>query len=361
LNYTNSILANSPSGGDCRNDGTIAVHVQNLVESGACSQDIMADPLLGPLLDNGGPTDTQALLMGSPAINAADNSACVADPVNGTDQRGVIRPQADACDIGAYEVEAIAGLTAESDSPTGLGEPTTFTATVTAGESVAYTWNFGDSTIGAGATTKHTFALTGSYEVTATATNAANQMTTTLLVQVIAPVTGLVAENDGPTALGESTHFTATVAGGSDVTYFWDFGDSQSGAGPTPSHTYAAVGTYTAVVTASNVLGSATASTEVVVAEAIAGLTANSNSPTLLGNATTFTATITAGSDVTYTWDFGDSQSGAGAIATHTYTTAGIYAVSVVATNALGSQTVTIAVEVIELSYLIHLPAVWNP
>ena len=54
--------------------------------------------LLGPLWDNGGPTLTHALLPGSPAINAGDDSAAPA-----TDQRGVPRPQGLRSDIGAYE------------------------------------------------------------------------------------------------------------------------------------------------------------------------------------------------------------------------------------------------------------------
>jgi hypothetical protein len=56
------------------------------------------DPLLGPLQNNGGPTPTQALLPGSPAIDAGDSVGCPP-----TDQRGVARPQGTACDIGAYE------------------------------------------------------------------------------------------------------------------------------------------------------------------------------------------------------------------------------------------------------------------
>lgn len=59
---------------------------------------LFADPLLGPLADNGGPTETRALLAGSPAINAGNAAACPA-----TDQRGVGRPQGSGCDIGAYE------------------------------------------------------------------------------------------------------------------------------------------------------------------------------------------------------------------------------------------------------------------
>ena len=57
------------------------------------------DPLLDALADNGGPTRTHALLVDSPAIDAA-----VASTVS-TDQRGVSRPQGSAADIGAFEFE----------------------------------------------------------------------------------------------------------------------------------------------------------------------------------------------------------------------------------------------------------------
>ena len=59
------------------------------------------DPLIkASLRDNGGFTETLALLPGSPAIDGGDNTGCPA-----TDQRGVARPQGTACDIGAYEFQ----------------------------------------------------------------------------------------------------------------------------------------------------------------------------------------------------------------------------------------------------------------
>jgi CSLREA domain-containing protein len=58
------------------------------------------DPRLGALADNGGPTRTHALQLGSPAIDAASTPDCPT-----TDQRGVLRPQGAACDIGSYERE----------------------------------------------------------------------------------------------------------------------------------------------------------------------------------------------------------------------------------------------------------------
>jgi hypothetical protein len=54
------------------------------------------NPLLGPLQDNGGLTQTRALLAGSPAIDKGEGCAT-------TDQRGISRPQGPACDIGAFE------------------------------------------------------------------------------------------------------------------------------------------------------------------------------------------------------------------------------------------------------------------
>jgi len=62
------------------------------------------DPNLGPLANNGGATETHALLSGSPAIDTGDCTDINGNPVT-TDQRGVSRPQGSGCDIGAYEVE----------------------------------------------------------------------------------------------------------------------------------------------------------------------------------------------------------------------------------------------------------------
>lgn len=59
---------------------------------------ITADPLLGALADNGGPTRTHALLAGSAAVNAGTSTGAPA-----TDQRGAARPQGAGVDIGAFE------------------------------------------------------------------------------------------------------------------------------------------------------------------------------------------------------------------------------------------------------------------
>lgn len=95
---------NSPQ--DCVDGGGFFhSHDHNLDSDDTCglteANDLPAtSPLIGPLQDNGGPTETHALLENSPAINAGSNANCPS-----RDQRGIIRPQGFVCDIGAYEFD----------------------------------------------------------------------------------------------------------------------------------------------------------------------------------------------------------------------------------------------------------------
>jgi hypothetical protein len=63
---------------------------------------VAAEPHLGPLAANGGPTLTRELLAGSPAVDAGTAAG------QATDQRGLSRPQGATPDIGAFEVEVAA-------------------------------------------------------------------------------------------------------------------------------------------------------------------------------------------------------------------------------------------------------------
>jgi CSLREA domain-containing protein len=108
----NSIVANNTgsSGANCLVPITSLGH--NIAGDASCALAGVGDrnntdPLLGPLADNGGPTQTHAPLPGSPAIDAvplADCTAASGAPF-ATDQRGVARPQDAACDIGSVEAK----------------------------------------------------------------------------------------------------------------------------------------------------------------------------------------------------------------------------------------------------------------
>lgn len=94
----NSIIAfNGVS--DC-NTSADTIFQGNWFGDNTCSGDANGDPLLGPLQDNGGPTETHALLAGSGAIDIAITGFCQF-PVGLIDQRGLRRTG--VCDSGAFE------------------------------------------------------------------------------------------------------------------------------------------------------------------------------------------------------------------------------------------------------------------
>jgi hypothetical protein len=107
------------------------------------------NPMLGPLANNGGETETEAPLAGSPAIDAGTNTGCPT-----TDQRGVARPQGATCDIGAYELAPPSALTSSASA---VG-PTTATLAGTASNpdvlagTVHFQWGtttaYGSETVG---------------------------------------------------------------------------------------------------------------------------------------------------------------------------------------------------------------------
>ncbi len=105
----NTIIANNVGVGNSCSPGGIINGGNNIDDGITCSWGSDSgsmsntNPLLGTLADNGGFTQTFALLAGSPAINTGNDSICAADPVNNLDQRGIARPQGTHCDIGAYE------------------------------------------------------------------------------------------------------------------------------------------------------------------------------------------------------------------------------------------------------------------
>ena len=91
-----------------------------------CTNIIITDPKLGPLVDNGGLTPTMALGAGSSAIDfGGQNSTCAA-----SDQRGVMRPQGAGCDIGAYEAVTSTSMLVNSVLPTSRSVMTGSMATI---------------------------------------------------------------------------------------------------------------------------------------------------------------------------------------------------------------------------------------
>jgi hypothetical protein len=204
------------------------------------------NPMLRPLANNGGPTQTHELLPISPAINAGDD--CVADaahcgdpdiPQLTNDQRdtGFPRKVGTHVDIGAVEVNYAIGATGGTPQSTNINSPfaTALQATVTesgnpaSGVTVTFTapgsgasGTFPGSVTTATATTNATGVATaptftangtvgGPYNVVASI--GASQPTATFsLTNIKAATTTTVTSSVNPSNLNQSVTFTATVS-----------------------------------------------------------------------------------------------------------------------------------------------------
>ncbi len=110
LSLSNTILAgnkqiDNSTSINCQLTTTLTSATNNLEDANTCGFSpatnlINTDPKLGPLQDNGGPTQTRALAADSPAIDYVKVNTGVT-----VDQRGSKRPVGPWADIGAYEYE----------------------------------------------------------------------------------------------------------------------------------------------------------------------------------------------------------------------------------------------------------------
>jgi LPXTG-site transpeptidase (sortase) family protein len=109
----NTIIANNSAGTagseNCYGGSGPTTSTNNLTDSLGCwsfTDTLIPANHLGPPANNGGPTQTMALLAtlpANPAIDSGEAGTCASAAVNDQDQRGTVRPQGAGCDIGAFE------------------------------------------------------------------------------------------------------------------------------------------------------------------------------------------------------------------------------------------------------------------
>jgi parallel beta-helix repeat protein len=239
----------------------------------------------------------------------------------------------------------------------------------------SYKFDFGDGSavVGpqAGATASHTYSAAGTFTVTVTVTDTADQPSTaTRQVTVTAPdappaAALTVTPGSGTAPLAVS----ADASGSSDTdatpiaSYKFDFGDGSAVVGPqsaaTASHTYTSAGTYTVKVTVTDTANQpSTATTQVTVTAPDAPPAATLTVTPASGLAplpVTADASGSSDTDATpiasYKFDFGDDSAvvgpQAGATASHTYSAAGTFRVTVTVRDTAGlSSTATSQVTV---------------
>jgi PKD repeat protein len=139
-------------------------------------------------------------------------------------------------------------------------------------------------------------------------------------------------------------NFDASGSGGVPTQYDWDYGDGNTGSGVNPIHNYATAGTYNVSLFLTNACGQqdTVVQTVQVCDSLVADITFSFANTTF-----TFDASGTTGQLDSAYWDFGDGSDTSGINPSHTYTTSGTFAVTLVVTDVCGntdSTTVNVTV-----------------
>lgn len=213
------------SGGSATDNAGQADGGGNIDSDGTCFSNSFGsradvDPLLGPLAANGGPTETDALLLGSPALGAGGE--CPSEDQRGTQRVG-------GCDSGAYQAEpADVAITVSAPSSVTVGAPLSYTLSVKdEGPGVASGVTVSD-TLPAGTTYYGSSSSQGTCSGTATVTCALGALspsaTATVTIVILAGEAGsprdtatVSADEEDPQPANNTGSATATVTSAARV------------------------------------------------------------------------------------------------------------------------------------------------
>jgi PKD repeat protein len=237
------------------------------------------------------------------------------------------------------------------------GTPTSGTAPLTVqftdlstGGPTMWSWDFGDGETSMLGSPSHTYHQPGTYTVTLTASSQTcgpstkvkeGYITVTQAGEIVADFTGTPTSGTAPLTV----QFTDLSTGGPTM-WSWDFGDGETSMLGSPSHTYQQPGTYTVTLTASSQTGEPSTK----VKEGYITVTSPGTGPKAAftvdkrSGPKPLTVQFTdqsSGNPTMWSWAFGDGGISTEASPSYTYQEAGVYTVSLTASNTEGSDTKT--------------------
>jgi PKD repeat protein len=241
---------------------------------------------------------------------------------------------------------------AASPNPAEVGVAGGFTASTTGGVGVAAcSWTFGDGGTARTCTSSHTYTAARTFNATVTVTDTLGVTATTsmsVVVNVRLTLTATVEPN--PTDEGVPVSLTPVSVGGvGAIACSWDFGDTAGTTGCSTTHTYTSVGTFTAIITATDEVGVTAVANATVTVNPVPGVDFNFGpAKPMAGEPVNFTAITTGGSGpFGFSWNYGDGGSGSAKRVSHTYAIAGAFNVTVIAIDRVGeTATLTYSVAV---------------
>jgi len=237
-----------------------------------------------------------------------------------------------------------------------IGEAFTFDGTKSVaqtGETLCYSWDFGDGCTGEGCVVNHIYEKPGEYTVKLVVTDSSglpcNTDAITQVVKVNCPPTAVF---NGPDCACVGMEVTYDASSSSSTTsptlnYTWCFSDGTTAEGKIVKHTFTSGGTHKVTLTVDDGSCSAcckdTACLDVRVNTAPCIDAGEDICMTCVPQGTDFCVNFAAvGSDaegdcLTYMWNFGDGSSAEGQKVNHTYANPGVYKVTVVGSDGCNS------------------------
>jgi PKD repeat protein len=202
----------------------------------------------------------------------------------------------------------------------------------------AYSWNFGNNTSSNNLNPVATYSTAGTYTVTLTASSACGMQTATQTVQIVqAPTANFSVSTT--TGCGPLTVQFNNTSTGSPTAFNWQFpgGTPATSTLPNPMVVYSNPGTYTVSLTASNTAGSGVLNQQALIVvnglpNPAFGATVNGNNVVLSNNST---------NALSYSWAASNGTSSSMVAPTLNFPTDGNYTVTLTATNACGTASVT--------------------
>jgi len=250
-------------------------------------------------------------------------------------------------------------------SPLSGGVPLSVSFSATASDTSGYRWEYStDGNIwvqmASGASGSYTFTAEGVYYIRVIATGTGGSTTSasaTVTASVLLPEFTQISAS--PTSGVAPFAVTLSASATNDATFVWQMQSGSSwvqiGSGSPltytiPSGTSAGMVYFRAVAT--NQYGSTTSQTLAVEVGAAPAAEIVSPAPGAVfgSNRLISFAAADAGAGVTYSWNFGDGQTGSGRTVTHSYADEGFYMVTLTTSSQFGSSEDVVRIEIVEAS-----------
>lgn len=208
-----------------------------------------------------------------------------------------------------------------------------------------WAWDFGDGGSSGGQNPSYIYNTPGIYTVSLTSSNNAGSDTEIKTDYIVVNEAGTIPDADfvadeTTVNMGNDIEFT-DLSDNTPTSWLWDFGDGETSAEQNPVHTYLLPGIYSVSLTSENNYGSDTETkTDYITITGVPEADFTADQTTIYAGESVNFTDLSENSPTSWSWDFGDGTS-QGQNPIYTFSTPGVYTVSLTVTNSYGSDTET--------------------